>query len=210
MAVLGINWQEITHVAITHFHGDHFGDLPQLVMAWRWGQLPPRSEPVTIYGPPGFGAFMEKLADVHGTWLLNPGFPLTVREVHPDELVRIVSGPEIAALPVPHTTASVAYSIRSDGKRLVYTGDTGFDETLGTWASGCDLMLAECSLPESMAVKEHLTPSEAGRIAFTAGAKQLVLTHFYPPVEAVDIRQEVARHYAGEVTLATDGWSTEI
>ena len=43
-----------------------------------------------------------------------------------------------------------------------------------------------------------------------AGPGMLVLTHFYPPVEAVDIRGIVAERYAGPVVLAFDGWSTVI
>jgi len=40
--------------------------------------------------------------------------------------------------------------------------------------------------------------------------KHLVLTHFYTPVERVDIRGIVAAHYAGPVTLADDGSTFEI
>jgi hypothetical protein len=36
------------------------------------------------------------------------------------------------------------------------------------------------------------------------------LTHFYPPVERVDIRALVAAHYAGPVTLAVDGFMFQI
>jgi len=38
----------------------------------------------------------------------------------------------------------------------------------------------------------------------------LALTHFYPPVEAVDIRGEVATRFDGRVVLATDGWSLDL
>jgi len=92
----------------------------------------------------------------------------------------------------------------------VYTGDTAFDEGVGTWAAGCDVLLCECSLPDSMAVPAHLTPRQAGALAAIAAPRRLVLTHFYPPVEFVDIAAEVAEHYSGPVTLATDGWSTEV
>jgi len=37
-----------------------------------------------------------------------------------------------------------------------------------------------------------------------------VLTHFYPPVERVDVRALVGAHYAGPVTLADDGSTFEI
>lgn len=207
MAQLGVAWQEITHVALTHFHTDHIGDLPLLVMGWRWGQLPARTAPVTIYGPPGTGALLERMASVYGAWLLAPGFPLTVREIAHTEIIRLPDGVELESHPVPHTAESVAYSVQDGSGRLVYTGDTGVSESLGAWAAGCDVLLAECSLPDSMAIAEHLTPRQAGALAAAAQAKRLVLTHFYPPVEAVDIAAEVAEHYAGPAVCATDGWS---
>lgn len=209
MASLGIDWSGITHVALTHFHTDHMADLPLLVMGWRWGQLPPRSAPVTIYGPVGTGALMERLAAAHGAWLLAPGFPLTVREVGPDEVIRLADDVTLETHPVPHTAESVAYSIGEGARRLVYTGDTGESAPLGEWARHCDVLLAECSLPDAMAIREHLTPRQAGALAAQAAAKRLVLTHFYPPVEAVDITAEVAEHYAGPVVCATDGWSID-
>jgi ribonuclease BN (tRNA processing enzyme) len=209
MASLGLDWSTITHVALTHFHTDHLADLPQLVAAWRWGQLPPRREPVTIYGPLGTGALLERMAGVYGASLLAPGYPLTVRDLSDDEIIRLPGDVELRAHAVPHTAESVAYSISEGSRRLVYTGDTGESEALGEWAAGCDLLLAECSLPDSMAIREHLTPRQAGVLAARAQTARLVLTHFYPPVEAVDICGEVAEHYAGPCVCAHDGWSID-
>jgi ribonuclease BN (tRNA processing enzyme) len=206
MAQLGIAWPTITHVALTHFHTDHIADLPQLITAWRWGQLPPRHDPVTLYGPPGTGALLERLAAVYGVSLLAPGFPLTVREIGADEVIRLPGGVEMRTHAVPHAPESVAYSISEGTRRLVYTGDTGESEALGEWAADCDLLLAECSLPDTMAIREHLTPRQAGALAARARTARLVLTHFYPPVEAVDIRGQVAEHYAGPCVCAHDGW----
>jgi ribonuclease BN (tRNA processing enzyme) len=111
---------------------------------------------------------------------------------------------------VPHTAESVAYSVERGGARLVYTGDTGFDKTVAEWARGCSLLLAECSLPEQLAIPSHLTPSRVSAMAEVAEPARLVLTHFYPPVLEEDILGTIALRYAGEVVLATDGWSTDI
>lgn len=209
MAHLGVPWSDITHVALTHFHADHIADLPLLVMGWRWGQLPARTAPVTIYGPVGTGALFERMAAVYGSWLLAPGFPLTVRDLAVDEIVRLPGHVTLQAFAVPHTPESVAYSVSDGARRLVYTGDTGESEALGAWAAECDVLLAECSLPDAMAIREHLTPRQAAALAARARARRLVLTHFYPPVEATDILAEVAEQYAGPVVCATDGWSID-
>src|SRR2546422_1577837 len=37
--------------------------------------------------------------------------------------------------------------------------------SLARWASGADLLLAECSLPKEMAMDIHLTPEQAGELA---------------------------------------------
>ena len=104
----------------------------------------------------------------------------------------------------------MAYSIVRGSARVVYTGDTGYDPMFAEWARGASLLLCECSLPEEMAIPEHLTPAQVGALAAAALPKHLVLTHFYPPVERVDIRSTVSAHYAGPVTLAADGTTFEI
>lgn len=212
MAQLGEPWERITHVALTHFHADHVIDLPTLLVAWRYGQLPPRSEPGTILGPVGTRGLLETFGGVFGSSIHAPdSWPLTVTELAPDEGVELPGGVRLAARKVPHTDESVAYSIEHAGRRLVYTGDTAYDDSLGDWAEGCDLLVTECSLPAAMAVPTHLTPGEAGRLAARARPGRLVLTHFYPPVEREDVGRQVAEAgYTGALVLAVDGWSTTL
>lgn len=210
MAQLGLRWQDITHVALTHFHADHIADLAPLIFAWRYGDLPPRSAPVVIVGPAGTAGLLERWASAFGAWVTAPDFPLSVREIAPDESAELGPGVQLSARKVPHTVESVAYSIVHGTRRVVYTGDTGFDAALAEWAAGADVLLAECSLPDEMAMDGHLTPAQCGTLARLASPRHLALTHFYPPVEPVDVRGIVARSYDGLITLAYDGWSLDI
>jgi ribonuclease BN (tRNA processing enzyme) len=209
-AELGIDWPGITHVALTHFHIDHHGDLPTLIFAWKYGYLPPRSAPVEIIGPVGTASLFERLAAAYGAWVTAPGFTVSIREIAPTEAVELPGGTILRAHPVPHTPESVAYSMERGGRRIIYTGDTGPSGELAAWAHGCDLLVCECSLPSAMGIPGHLTPEQCGELAEAAAPKQLALTHFYPPVEGVDIRGIVGARYSGPVTLATDGWYFEI
>jgi ribonuclease BN (tRNA processing enzyme) len=104
----------------------------------------------------------------------------------------------------------VAYSMERGGHRIVYTGDTGPSDALATWARGCDLLVSECSLPTEMRIPEHLTPEQCGDLAAAAAPKHLALTHFYPPVEQVDVLALVGARFAGPVTMAHDGWYFDI
>jgi ribonuclease BN (tRNA processing enzyme) len=208
LATLALPWSGITHLALTHFHADHTSDLATVMVAWRYGQLPPRSAPLTIVGPPGTRALLDRLAAALWPAMLEPGFPVTVIEQARGTTLPLGGGVALASHPVPHTPESVAYSVEHGGRRLVYTGDTAPDAAvLGAWAAGCDLLLAECSLPMAMAVPSHLTPEQVGELAAVARPGLLVLTHLYPPVEQVDILALVAARWAGPTVIAHDGWS---
>jgi ribonuclease BN (tRNA processing enzyme) len=210
LAEHALPWREITHVAITHFHTDHISDFATLAFAWKYGSLPGRSAPLVLVGPQGIAALLERLVAVFGDWLRDPGFPLEVHEIAPGDAMDLGDGTTLRAAKVPHTEESVAYSVERGGRRLVYTGDTGYDPMLAEWARGADVLLCECSLPTEMAIPTHLTPEQCGALAAAALPKHLVLTHFYPPVERVDIRALVGAHYAGPITLAADGSTFEI
>ncbi len=210
LAELALPWAALTHVALSHFHIDHHGDLPTLIFACKYGILPPRSAPLTVIGPAGTADLLRRLAEAYGPWVLDPGFPLQVVELAPGAPLPL--GPDVLleAFQVPHTPESVAYSVTAGAHRLVYTGDTGYFPPLAEWASGCDVLLCECSLPEAMAIAEHLTPPQCGALAEQARPGRLVLTHLYPPVEGADIQAAVAARYTGSLIVARDGWQTEL
>ena len=207
MSELALDWWGITHVALTHFHADHLGDLPTLVFAWKHARRPGRTAPLTVVGPPGTRAFLDRLAAAFGAWLTDPGFPLAVVELPPGEALPLGDRVTLSSRAVPHTPESVAYSIERDRRRVVYTGDTGWDPSLGEWATGCDVLLCECSLPERWAIPQHLTPEQCGALAAIARPRLLALTHLYPPVLDVDIPAAVRSRFAGDVVIAHDGWS---
>lgn len=210
LAQFGLPWFSVTHIAISHFHPDHYGELPAFLFALKYGAAAPRTAPLTLLGPVGLRAKLHQLAAAFGAWVTEPGWPLEVVEVTPLSPVVLDDDTRLEAFHTPHTDESLAYDLRSGSGRLVYTGDTGPSEALGDWAAGCDLLLAECSLPDAMAMAIHLTPAGAGALAARARAKRLVLTHLYPPVEGVDILGAVGAVYGGPAVVAGDGDRFEI
>jgi ribonuclease BN (tRNA processing enzyme) len=204
-AAYGVAWQSVTHVVLSHYHVDHWGELPHFLFALRWGIEPPRSAPLTLIGPSGLADRLGHLSRALGPWVMAPDHPLHLVEIQRTGELALASGVTLEWMPTPHTDESVAYAIRQGGRRLVYTGDTGPSAELAKWAAGCDLLLAECSLPDDRAMAIHLTPSQAGVLARDAGAKSLVLTHFYPSVEPVQPARQAGGTYAGPIAAATDG-----
>ena len=210
LASLGIDWGTITHLALTHFHADHVLDVPTLLTAWRYGMLPPRSAPLEIIGPVGTATLVDRMTEALGVSWREYGFTVTIREMSPGERIPLADGVTIESRSVPHTPESVAYLIDGQGRRVVYSGDTGFDEGLARWASGCDVLLIECSLPAKMAIPTHLTPEQVAALAKVAAPALVAVTHMYPPLETVDVPAAIAATYAGPVVVCHDGWSTEL
>src|SRR6266705_3043189 len=182
LAQFGLPWHHVTHVVLSHFHPDHWGELPMLVYALKYTTVPPRQESLVILGPRGVVRLVKQLAEGYGSWLLDPGFPIGILDVQNGEPFPLDAEVSLETFPVPHTSESVA-----------------------RWASGADLLLAECSLPKEMAMDIHLTPEQAGELARDAKARQLVLTHFYPPVETSDPARAAGTRFTGRVTAARDG-----
>lgn len=204
-ASFGIPWDRATHVAISHFHIDHWAELPHLLFALQWGTEPPRSAPLAVLGPRGLRARLTLAAGAFEDWLVRPPYPLEVVELDPDRRVSLGERVRLETHRTPHTESSLAYAVSDGQVRCVYTGDTGYSESLARWAFGCDLLLAECSLPDERAVEQHLTPARAGRLAREAGARRLVLTHFYPVFGDRDPAALAAEEFDGEIVAASDG-----
>jgi len=208
LAQFRLPWERVSHVALTHFHPDHYGELPALLFALRHATK--REEPLVIVGPPGTVRLAKALAEGFGAWLLDPGYPIGILDLQAGEPFPLSPDVMLAVHPTPHTSESVALAVTAPEGRLVYTGDTGPSDELAAWAKDCSLLLAECSLPDGHGVEGHLTPTSAGELAAAAAARRLVLTHFYPPTEQVDVRAAVAARYRGAVALAADGDRFEI
>jgi ribonuclease BN (tRNA processing enzyme) len=104
-----------------------------------------------------------------------------------------------------HNPESIAYRIDAEnGPSLVYSGDTDPNDNLITLAQGADLLVCESALPDGMKAPGHLTPALAGEIASRAEVGRLVLTHFYPECDQVDVAAQCRRTYQGPLTLARD------
>ena len=214
MARLEVPWERLSHLFLTHFHSDHVGALPGLFFAFRHGIHPARSSaPLEVWGPVGTRALFHGLASALGDFVLDPGFPMSIREMIPG--AEVVAGDmKVTCRPVPHTAESVALRLESNsGKRaFVYTGDTGPDESLADFCQDVDLLLGECSLPDDRVGDNHLSPSRLARLACRAGARRLVATHIYPQFRhAADVAALIsAAGYGGPIELAREGLTIDL
>ncbi len=206
MARFGVPWASLTHVAITHFHTDHTGDLPFLFFALKHALAEPRTEPLTLFGPAGTMVRLRALADAFGSYILAPGIRLCVRELGSGHEAELAPGVSLRAHKTRHTDESMAYRVETAGEAMAYTGDTGPDDALARWLAGVRILVAECSLPDALGFPEHMTPAGVAGLARVARPETLVLTHVYPQLDRKALPALVREAgWGGEVVVAEDG-----
>src|ERR1044072_4944047 len=70
----------LTDVFLTHMHADHGLGLPGMLKSF---ELRDREKPLTVHGPPGMTALMERMRPIYG----RPRYGLTLRRLQPAEAV---------------------------------------------------------------------------------------------------------------------------
>lgn len=196
---------DIDYVLISHFHPDHTAELVPFLFATRYPDIRNRKKPLTIVGGAGLTSFYNALNAVYRHWIDLPGL-LTLIEL-PDgggEMHNFQTF-TLTTQPMAHRPESLAYRIAIAGEiSVVYSGDTDYTDNLIALARETDLLICESAFPDDLKVEGHMTPSLAGRIAAAAHAKQLVLTHFYPECDPVDLQRQCRKTYGGPLILAED------
>ena len=197
---------DISFIFFSHFHPDHTGELVPFLFASKYPENNSRQDPLTIIAAKGFSDFYHGLRSVYGQWIeLEPGIIHIVELDNHAHDMRKYTGFDVESLPVNHRDESIAYRLTcKDRTSIVYSGDTDYSENLISLAENADLLICESALPDKLKVDGHLTPSLAGRIASQANVGTLMLTHFYPECDQVDIEAECRITYSGPLILAKD------
>lgn len=205
MAEADVDWRTLTHLAITHFHNDHIGDVPMLFFAWKHGMRPSRSLPLDVIGPAGTARLLAGMG-IFGDHVTRPPFPIRVQECDGGESMTLSNSVHLRCERTPHTDVSLAFRIEDGSASASYTGDTGESEQVARFAAGSDVLLAECSLPESDAMATHLTPVQLARMARLARPRLLVVTHCYPQLDRRQVPWLLREGgWAGATHVARDG-----
>lgn len=213
MAQEGLDWQNLDAIWISHFHLDHCGGIaPFLAGTKHAAGMKNRTKPLRIFGPVGITDLIAGFDGVHNYRLLEQPFPVQIIEIEQLEKFEILPGVEAVACKTPHTDESHAIHIRdTDGKTLVYSADTGFDDLIATFANKVDLFILECTFVRDKPKIKHLELAEAIYLIRKSKCKQAMLTHFYPEWDEVDFSNEVAKIDPSRDAIQTyDGLEVEI
>lgn len=251
LAHVGLVPSDIRTVFITHHHIDHNADMGAL-MSYAWIEDNKRNDksvaPMRFYGPASTSALVQAAHNflAISERIFRAGVPMAPSAGHfeghdvtaPGEVFRddrvVVTAVEnthymTAQAGAPSADKSYSYRFDTPGRAVVFCGDTGPSEALGTLAKGADVLVCEVNdLDASMqqiaattklpplalkAVRvhmerQHITPEQIGMLAQKAGVKSVVLTHFSPGMDgetdASKYTDGVRKHYSGSVIAGRD------
>ena len=231
---------DITHIIFTHLHSDHMMDYARLVhAAWDEG-----AAPIKIYGPSPIRQITEGYFGTNGVlshdlrartelpqsqevWLARGGTlprPWPAPEVHEIKAGDRIEGEGwcIDSAIAPHAQPfleCMAFALSYQGKKFVYSGDTGICPEVEELSYNADLLLHWCYRLDGVAAtvsmaKTTPTPSEIGEMAKKAQVRRLVLTHFRKYMDEKDLYDQAlnkaSEAFDDDVVIAEDLQEFEI
>jgi ribonuclease BN (tRNA processing enzyme) len=110
-----------------------------------------------------------------------------------------------------HPPPTYAVEATSNGKRMIYTSDTGPGWSVDAFDRGADLVLSEATyLHGEKPTEIHLSAHEAGKSAREAAARRLMLTHLWPRLDVHRAVDEGSDAFGDSVVLAAPHLVTRI
>jgi ribonuclease BN (tRNA processing enzyme) len=199
---LGIARDEIDLILITHFHCDHFGGLPFLLLD---AQFTRRSRPLVIAGPQGIETRLAQVMEAlfeHSS-KTRQKFELSVVALKPEER-RSFGAVDVTPFSVVHGESGgpfLAYRVEAEGRVIAYSADTEWTETLIPLGHDADLFIAEAYYYDRV-VKNHLSLTTLEAHLHEIKPKRLVLTHMSDDM--------LGRLDTLDYTAASDGMVVEL
>ncbi|MGN9810167.1 MBL fold metallo-hydrolase [Micromonospora sp. BQ11] len=185
-------------VVITHEHPDHCIDLHGLFRMRFYGGAGRSRLP--LFCPAGV---LDRIGG------LEPDVDL--REVFD---VRLLPGSyrlgpfELTGMLLPHYVPNAGIRVQADGFALAYSGDTGPTPVLAELGRDADLFIIEATDRDGESgrlTRNLMTSTEAGLWARRAGARRLMLTHFWPGNDRAAAVAAAQVEFDGVVLAAEEG-----
>ena len=223
---LGVPWDEISGVFLSHLHSDHVVGLPDL---WLTGWLMSRrATPLRLWGPHGTSRMARHLRQAFdydvGIRVAGDLLPPGGGEIESQDICEGVvfdeDGVTVTAFEVDHRPVEPAFGYRVEhaGRIVVLSGDTRSSDNLVRHAHGADLLILNVVSADSLRragmaaeavtriVGNHTTPEESGEIFARVQPRLAVFSHVASARTATadDLLPPTRTTYAGRVELGED------
>jgi ribonuclease BN (tRNA processing enzyme) len=173
----GVSRDDIDLILVTHFHGDHFGGLPFLLLE---AQFTRRTRPLVIAGPEGIEDRLRQTREAlfENSSRTQQRFDLNVFALRADA-THSFGAVTVTPFSVVHGQSGgpfLAYRIEAEGRTIAYTADTEWTEALVPLGHAADLFVAEAYTYDTP-VKNHLSLKALEARLSDIKPKRLILTH---------------------------------
>lgn len=202
MLQLGVDCLNLDFIFYTHLHLDHIAEFSAILFA---AKIPPaiRKKPLTVYGPTGLKEYYKKIRELYKETIYTDQYKLHLEEIENKKIN--IDDYAISTKTLEHHGGGMGYRILTPGgKVIVYSGDTDYCSEVVELAKDADIVMLDCSFPDEMKMKGHLSPRDAGKVARLSNAKKLVLVHTYPICEKYDLITPCKKEFDGEVMVGKD------
>ncbi len=227
-AQIGINaLPQISAVAISHLHPDHWVDLAALRHALVHGnKMGADARSVAVISPSGLAPRLATLLNdqtpeeqaagtrdslqpfAFSTWRSDAALPPLG-----GGRVLSVGSLMVRSARVRHTGESYALRVAArDQPGLTYSGDSSHWEDLAAIVQSGDTLLCEAAggAAQWREGDTHVSAYGAGKAASSAGAAKLLLTHFGAEVDPAEAVRAAATEFSGEIVAVREGNRFEI
>jgi len=192
------DYAPLQRLFITHLHGDHIAGWPFLLLNLRF--LHARTQPLSVYGPPGVRDCLEDLARLCYGDLLDPehlGFEVLYHELQRTEARGLsASGQCFDVVPMEHHESSIGYRFQLRDASVAVSGDTAWCGDLELLAEGSDHLVVECTSLERTKLS-HVSLEEVRDGIGRLGGCRVVMIHLPDEVAAALAADPIPRVVAG-------------
>ncbi len=174
-----ISTDDIDGIIISHFHGDHYGGLPYVLLEAHF--IKARTTPLTIIGPPEVAERVTSIAEIAypGVDISKFSYSIEFKEFSEQALTM---GPlEVQSFPVIHAAEANPHGVRVQYKEkvLAFSGDSGWTENLYHIERDADLFICECNYFDTE-MPSHLSYNKIKEVLPNFSCKEIILNHLGP------------------------------
>ena len=209
---------ELSHVFISHRHGDHALGFPMLVLAWALEQPPDRPLPTIVTSTLTWSSLETVLKHSYGDDIAVKCLQTLPRILLPHDVstqLTLADNIQLHTYPMNHSAFAPVLGAKFEigATILAFTADTMPCETIVPMAKDADLLVHEANFsailqPElAKGAYGHSTAQIAGRNAHAAQVKRLALVHLGSHLQGKEdiMREEAQREFGGIVSVPVAG-----
>jgi len=198
----GFSVKNINTIFISHFHGDHYGGLPFILISMKFEIE--ESHKLTIIGPSGIKERTRILQES-----MYPGTGVLVEElniefIEYDKSMQKIEDISFQAYSVTHSPPSIPHGIKViwENKSLAFSGDTEWDDNLIELSNDTEVFITECNNLD-IDSPGHLSLRTLTKKFTTLNTRKILLSHMGPKMLSEQVSENFIKLKDG---LEMDLW----